>query len=593
MALSKLVTKAIKDAEIKTDNIAPANVTTAKIGPNAVESSEINNGTVTAADLASSLDLSPKTTTLPSGTISFDKEYFNIALLGFKMAVNESLTVFNLIDGIVDEFHDESGTDESESSNDTYCASGDFYKNVSSACISAGFTVNSITEPQTSAAGTNPAYETGTFGTFTVPSGMTSANLYVFGAGGGNKDAWCSPSRMGGGGGFASGTLAVTASQVLHIGAGEGGRSSATAGADNSYGGFLNGGGGSVTGLEAGYDPAAPQNSQGGSGGGLAGVFAVASPTLRPASTPQAPSVYMVAGSGGGGGTQRGGAGGGLTGLAGTNGTAQTNNDNPTSSSGGGGDQEQGGQGGTSSQPGGHNPWGPSGQSGSFLTGGNGGTMFGDGGGAGYYGGGGSGNHPQQFGGAGGGSSYYGHPQITSGATEAGGGSPYPCNAFKSGGEASPVYPGICSSVPYTIGDGKNDTNPPGTSTYKGNPVNEGQDGYVLITGTYNVAGTSTIVSEAFAANSVPTTSRIVVFEENVDTPTLNTDIIASISRDGGSNYTTATLADSGYVTGSSGQRILTGQATISGQPSGQSMRWKLALANNQVKIHGVSLSWA
>ena len=72
----------------------------------------------------------------------------------------------------------------------------------------------------------------------------------------------------------------------------------------------------------------------------------------------------------------------------------------------------------------------------------------------------------------------------------------------------------------------------------------------------------------------------------------LNTDIIASVSRDG-TNFTNATLSDSGYVTGSSGQRILTGQATISGQPSGQSMRWKLALANNTVKIHGVSLQWA
>ena len=41
------------------------------------------------------------------------------------------------------------------------------------------------------------------------------------------------------------------------------------------------------------------------------------------------------------------------------------------------------------------------------------------------------------------------------------------------------------------------------------------------------------------------------------------------------------------------GERILTGQADISGQPSGQSMRWKLALANNQVKIHGVALQWS
>jgi len=103
----------------------------------------------------------------------------------------------------------------------------------------------------------------------------------------------------------------------------------------------------------------------------------------------------------------------------------------------------------------------------------------------------------------------------------------------------------------------------------------------------------TTIVSEPFAAGIVPTTSRIVVFEEDVSTPTLNTDIVASISRNGGSNFTTATLTDSGYVTGSSGQRILTGQASIAGQPSGQSMRWKLALANNHVKIHGVSLQWS
>jgi len=126
----------------------------------------------------------------------------------------------------------------------------------------------------------------------------------------------------------------------------------------------------------------------------------------------------------------------------------------------------------------------------------------------------------------------------------------------------------------------------------------QGEDGFVLIDASGSIVaspggGSTTIVSSTFTANSVPSTSRIVVFEENVDTPTLNTDIIASISRDGGSTYTTATLTDSGYVTGSSGQRILTGQATISGQPSGQSMRWKLALANNTVKIHGVSLQWS
>ena len=122
-----------------------------------------------------------------------------------------------------------------------------------------------------------------------------------------------------------------------------------------------------------------------------------------------------------------------------------------------------------------------------------------------------------------------------------------------------------------------------------------GEDGYILITGTGTATNTvsTNIISNAFTAGTAPTTARIVLFEENVATPTLNTDIIASISRDGGTTFTTATLADSGYVAGTSGQRILTGTATVSGQPSGTAMRWKLALANNQVKIHGVSLAWA
>ena len=127
MALTKVTTKGITDSAVTTAKVAPANVTTAKIGPSAVESSEINDGTVTASDLASTLDLSSKTLTLPgSATSTIDQ---NIALLGFKMAANDGLTLFNLVDGVVDEFHDESGTDEAEGSNDTYCASNDFYIN--------------------------------------------------------------------------------------------------------------------------------------------------------------------------------------------------------------------------------------------------------------------------------------------------------------------------------------------------------------------------------------------------------------------------------------------------------------------------------
>ena len=572
MALTKVTTKGITDSAVTTDKVGPAAVTNAKLGPSAVESSEINDGTVTASDLASTLDLSSKTVTLPgSATAKVDQ---NIALLGFKMAVNDGLTVFNLVDGVVDEFHDESGTDEAEGSNDTYCATSDFYINSTSPtgisqCLSAGYSINSTTEPDTGTAGTNPTYGSGTIGEYTVAAGATSINAFVWGAGGGGSSY--PPQALltkGGGGGYAEGTLAVTGGQVFDISVGEGGRGTpqdVSVGLGTSFGG----GGFSSPTAKAGTgggntgNPAYADNvdSSAGSGGGLSGIFAN-SITFPSATAPQA---FIIAGSGGGGGydggpqdARTGGAGGGSTGDRG--GTVTEENTNGGEGGGGGGDQEGGGQGGTNG-----------GEPGALFTGGNGNYPNCGGGGAGYYGGGGGGPNPEPRAG-GGGSSFHGHPQITSGSTEAG--------AYQEGGG---------TAIPtYVAG-----TNEGGSGTLPYSQV-DAEDGYVLITASAPATTVSTtIVSTAFTASSVPTTSRIVVFEENVATPTLNTDIIASISRDGGSTFTTATLSDSGYVTGSSGQRILTGTATISGQPSGQSMRWKLALANNAVKIHGVALQWS
>ena len=588
MALTKVTTKGITDNAVDGDKLAPGSVTTAKIGPSAVESSEIGNGTVTADDLASTLDLSPKTVTLSGATVSSLKRPVqdNIALLGFKMAVNDGLTVFNLVDGVVDEFHDESGTDESEGSNDHYCATNDVYSNNLSS-LSAGFTTTSITEPDTSTTGSNATFGSGEMGTYTVQPTNTSVNIFVWGAGGGIGTNICASSFPGttgggGGGGFASGTLAVTGGQTLKVGAGEGG--------DNGNNLNAMSGGG-----EGGGDGQSPGCNGGGGGGGLSGVF---SADIYEQSQPQwsAPTAYVVAGSGGGfvganptdnsgPGSSPGGAGGGLTGDAGGQATEQVNsagyNNAPQAggyNTGGGGDQEQGGQGASPSIS-----YCAAVANGSLFRGGcsanhststRGGA---GGGGAGYYGGGrGYICRPNPIcrqGGGGGGSSFHGHPQITSGATEEG-------SYSTGGGTSDPNYQAGTN-------EGIEHDNPAPAV---------GEDGFVLITASNFGApggGSTTLVSTAFSANSVPTSSRIVVFEENVDTPTLNTDIIASISRDGGSTYTNATLSDSGYVTGSSGQRILTGQATISGQPSGQSMRWKLALANNTVKIHGVALQWS
>ena len=286
----------------------------------------------------------------------------NVSLLGFKMAVNDSITVFNLKDGVVDEFHDETGNDESESSNDTYCSSNDNYVNNVPAAVTAGFTTTTITEPDTSAAGTNPMYyrtgpipsnqaqceakRTGspsTFGTYTVPTGMTSAEIKVWGAAGGTTDSPCS---QGGGGGYVEGTLAVTASQVLYVSAGQGGYASndpAIPSVSNN-GGYISffGGGEGGGGVGSG-------------GGGAAGLFTVTDNNLN-----AAPEAYIVAGAGGGGGgkggaqepinsySSSGGAGGGLVGCAGSGGGEQVSKN---VYSGGGGDQEQGGAGGAMNEP--------------------------------------------------------------------------------------------------------------------------------------------------------------------------------------------------------------------------------------------------
>ena len=560
---TKLVTTSIKDNEVKEDNLNTGAVTTAKFASDSVESSEINDGTVTADDLASTLDLSSKTLTLP--ITALNSQHFNISLLGFKMAVNENLTVFNLVDGIVDEFHDESGTDEAEGSNDLYNATDDYYINSTqpdglSVPYSGAYTTTSMTEPDTGTTGTNPAIESGTFGTYVVPTGVTSIDIKVWGAGGGGSPAETyypgQPAKWdGGGGGYAEGTLAVTGGQTLYVAAGEGGEAG--------------------PGSEPGYFNSGNGRGEGGGGGGLAGVFGANIGTLNPYHadpsnpTVSAPQAFVVAGSGGGAGAcGHGGAGGGLTGDAGGGTTEQTDGGSSSASSGGGGDQEQGGQGGAG------NPSSYNALPGHLFTGGSAAHPTPSaglgGGGNGFYGGGGGayripGQNLSLSGG--GGSSYYGHPQVTSGSTEEGA-------LVEGGGTAISGY-----------SSGTNEGGPQSVS---------GEDGYVLITACKSATTTTTfIASEPFAAGSVPTTSRIVIFEEDVASPTLNTDIIASISRDGGSNFTTATLSDSGYVTGSSGQRILTGQATISGQPSGQSMRWKLTLQNNTVKIHGVSLAWA
>ena len=123
-----------------------------------------------------------------------------------------------------------------------------------------------------------------------------------------------------------------------------------------------------------------------------------------------------------------------------------------------------------------------------------------------------------------------------------------------------------------------------------------GGTGVILLsydTGTFN---DMTLVSNTQTAQAQPTKADVVLtYTNGAGTATINTDLIASVSRDGGTNYTAVTLASQG-TTG--GHTILTANnVDISGQPAGTSMVWKVATTSQsvskQTRIHGVSLGWS
>ena len=105
-----------------------------------------------------------------------------------------------------------------------------------------------------------------------------------------------------------------------------------------------------------------------------------------------------------------------------------------------------------------------------------------------------------------------------------------------------------------------------------------------------------TLISNSVTAQAQPTKADVVLtYTNGAGTATINTDLIASVSRDNGTTYTPTTLVLQG-TTG--GHTILTANnVDISAQPAGTSMIWKIATANQSVskdtRIHAVSLGWS
>lgn len=121
-----------------------------------------------------------------------------------------------------------------------------------------------------------------------------------------------------------------------------------------------------------------------------------------------------------------------------------------------------------------------------------------------------------------------------------------------------------------------------------------GKQGIVII--RFNPAtGTAysdlNLFSQSFIAESVPTTARIIILQEDIDATTLNSDFNAYVSRDGMNNKSLVTLSDVGDF--NSSIRILAGSVDLSGQPSDTNMSYNIKTGDaKRVIIHGVGLLW-
>ncbi len=102
-----------------------------------------------------------------------------------------------------------------------------------------------------------------------------------------------------------------------------------------------------------------------------------------------------------------------------------------------------------------------------------------------------------------------------------------------------------------------------------------------------------TLISNSIAeASSEPSSGRLILFEEDVDAITLNTDLKAYFSRDDGSTWAEGTLVDNGDY--ASNKRILVSDIDLSEAGSGTDIKWKLELLNTKnAKIHGVGVLWS
>ncbi len=476
--------------------------------------------------------------TVASATYDDDKLQSNIALLGFKTAVNGSLAKYNLQDQIIDEYEDATGIDAGASTNEAL-SNGVYF----------GGTVPTITQ-DADATGTDGLYtwykwtDTAATGSYDISVTTDHEWLVVAGGGaGGNGNTGSSYAGGGGGaGGYRTGaSLSLTGGNTYTVTVGAGGTpavlDSASGAAGDGGDSILSGTGittiTSTGGGGGGVRNGLPQTgADGGSGSGGAGISPSEDATAGSATsiTPISGETTTIQGNDGGDGIPTGD-----TGSGGGHGAAGTSTGTYAGAVGGVGTANDIIETGTDVYYAGGGGSGSSSDNTTQAAGGNGG--------------GGNGGQAEQ-------------DDATAGTanTGGGGGAGGEANAGKTGGS------GIVILRRLTLA---------GTSA--------GSDLTLQSTDT-------TAMAEADNADMV------MLMENGAGTATLNTDVKGYVSRDSGTTFTQGTLVDEG--TWGTNKKILAfHDLDISGQPSGTDMCYKITTHNQsagskETKIHATSIGW-
>jgi hypothetical protein len=523
LAADSVITAKILDDNVTTGKILDANVTTAKTSFISTSSTAgvTSKGTASDSDgyvtlncdqnthgiklkspphsAAQSYTLTfPQTApatdkilqTNASGQLSFVTEstyddnvvQSNIAMLGFKVAVNGSLTRYNLVDQSIDEFYDTSGVDASASTNEQRVASGsNFYYD--------GGTSPTITEDadDTGTSGDYSWYawtDTAGTGSYQTSIAQNADILVIAGGGGGALNDGGGAAGAGGFKYYSQYASVGTGSNTITVGAGGTGGTSGT-----SYSG--------VSGSNSSFGSLTATGGGGGGGHQIVG---------------------LTGGSGGGAG--------GRGNTAGGSGTANQGNDGGNSAPGASGSDDTGGGGGGASAVGtaGGNG-GPGGTGGAGYTEGSS-TVYDwtladgttatfniNGAGTGYAGGGGGGSETGSGGTAthGGGAGSSGSGNGTIGTANTGGGA--------GGGTGSGTGPSGGSGIVILRR---------------------------LTAGGTAVADLTLQSTDVTAEAAPTYGEFVTLIENAYGTATLNTDIKGYISRDSGVTFTQGTLVDEG-----------------------------------------------